>query len=832
MSEGDPLLRTTSTGRWDVFATRRADLLAVGLLAALTAVFFGRLLFGGQALFFGDTIMGMYPALDLWRQYVAAGHLPLWNPYIFTGIPFLADAEFSTYYPTMVLNLLFPPHRAMAVDMALHVFMLAAGTYLFVRRHALSVVSSLLGAATFAFSGFVAVRVTQPNLIRTMAWLPLLLLAMGGLADPRTRRRALLLSGLVLAMQVLAGHLQTVLITGLLGVAYALWRTVRFEDPARRLSTRVLSLGLMVLLAGVLALTLAAAQILPGVELVRQSDRSGGTSPGFATSFSLPLRQLPMLLAPGLFGNPVQELYWGDWLYWEMVGYAGVASFLLALLGLLGGRAPDRLLWGGVAFVGVVLALGEATPAYRVASSLLPPLRYFRVPARFFLWYGWAVAVLAAYGLEALRSSRLSFRGWRVTAGLWLLVGTVGLYWAMGAPGVRTALQSLAEGAMRTARFFSTAFYPQVPALSWEIGHREGQRLALLWIGAGAVILALKTRRLSASLGAALLIMMVVVDLFSFGMNFYPTLAANEIYRPVPLERRIQLQGGAYRILTTPAFAFGTWVRAMTRTSIQTAEDLFQYRSALVPNIGAHRGISNVYGYSPIELARSTQFIGLAVQQAAGRDGRSALLDFMATRYILTRANLAATYERIQQDGYFVWLNPRGLPRGFLVTDFVVQPSDGRVQKVLEGKWDPARVVILDRAPRQTYGLRPSDDPGKIVGRSYELSSVSFGLDLSDPAILVLSDAYYPGWKAIVDGVEVPIYRANHAFRAVFLPAGARRVEFVFRPLSVSVGLVVSMTGWGAVATVLLLALRRRARLALPLPGSRSVPERVGVRAE
>ncbi|HLA23936.1 MAG TPA: YfhO family protein, partial [bacterium] len=122
----------------------------------------------------------------------------------------------------------------------------------------------------------------------------------------------------------------------------------------------------------------------------------------------------------------------------------------------------------------------------------------------------------------------------------------------------------------------------------------------------------------------------------------------------------------------------------------------------------------------------------------------------------------------------------------------------------------PRQVVILSEPPRETFTMRPRDDPGQILRRSYGLSRLTFDLALNGPAVFVLSDTYYPGWRAYIDGREAPVYRANHAFRAVVLPAETRRLEFVFQPRSVQIGGGISILGWGILAAVVLVRGRQR----------------------
>ncbi len=357
---------------------RSADAAAIAALAALALVFFGRVLFTQQALFWGDLLRGHYPAYDLWRQAVASGALAVWNPFILGGFPQAADATMGYWYPTVLLHLVLPVHRAMAVDLAVHFFLAGAFTYLFLRRQDISTAAALAGAMIFAFSGFLAVRIAQPPLIRSAAWLPLLLWIVATL-DTRPWTRNALALGVTLAAQLLAGHHQTVLISSLLLGCYAVWSAVR-RTGARQSALRAAAAMIPVLgLAGLLALVLAAVQLLPAAELSQQSDRSGGMAFEHASLHSLPPEQLPMLLAPNLFGNPAAGRYWGKNLFWEMTGYAGLVSVLLALVGAAASGRRERIFWVGAALAAVALALGRHSPLYWLAYSVVPGLAYFRV---------------------------------------------------------------------------------------------------------------------------------------------------------------------------------------------------------------------------------------------------------------------------------------------------------------------------------------------------------------------------------------------------------------------------------------------------------------------
>lgn len=781
---------------------RRPDALAILGLAVLSLTFFWRELFTDHAPFWGDILLAFYPAQHLWRQSILHGHLPLWNPYIFTGMPLFGDAQYSIFYPSMLLNLFLPLHRALATDLALHAFMLAAFMYLFLRRLSLSVMSAFLGAVVLAFSGFVAVRVHHVSLIRTLAWLPLLLYIVAGFSPRRGVLRTALAIGVVLALMVFAGHAQTILISGLVAAIFGVWRSRSLRHtPSAPVSGGFVPLVAALALGAVIASLLAAAQILPAAELVRQSERSGGTDFGFATSFSLPVRQLPMLFSPRLFGTPTRGIYWGEWLYWEMVGYAGIVPLVLALVGLMFAQRGDRFFWLAIGLAGVGLALGKALFLYPVAYWLVPGLAYFRVPARFLCWYALAVAALAAVGLDRLRQGLPGSRPWTGFSVLAATITVGAIYWAAGGTVATGFIRWLAEGAMRSATFFPVAKRPMVPGVVGDVAISEGRRFLVFWVGAIILIILSRSRRSMVPFAATSLVLLSVVDLFSFGMGFYPTTQPASLYRRTTTANVLDVGSGAYRILTTPGFSFAAWSGTMTFTAgLNTSEDLASFRHTLLPNMNVQEDVPNVVGYSPIVVRTPQQFISLAIRQAAQNGGVSPLLDFLGTRYIFSPASLAFPLRKVPGARFNVWQNDNALPRGYLVTRYIVEPDAKRRGELLVGGIDLRRVVILERVPSADFGLVETSNPGRIIRRSYGLNEVSFDLELIHPAILVLSDAYYTGWQAFVDGVRQPVHRANHAFRAVFLPANAKRVEFVYAPDSARLGLMITGVAWPLLA--------------------------------
>ncbi|MCX7680454.1 MAG: YfhO family protein [Anaerolineae bacterium] len=433
-----------------------ADLWALVLLAGTVIACFWRIALAGRVLAGGDILTYFYPYWAEATQALRAGRLPLWNPYLFLGAPFLANSQVGFFYPlNWPLWLLWPPHRSVHLSIVLHLMLAAFNGYAWGRcsLHMGRWGAWTLGMA-FALGGYLGAQVEHLNQLQGLAWLPLALLiwdrgwrATGGLA---------LLFGLVL----LAGHMQTAFIL-FVGVGlYGLSTVVSDEDRGHRWSVLGRRAGhalARLAVAGVVGGALAAVQLVPSWELSRLSIRAGGLPFNERLSFSLSPLYLGRALLPG-FDEPVPPQHI------EHVAYIGVVGMMLALLGLdslVVERLPRR--WRGVLamlLTGLFLSPGLYNPVYVLLATFVPGFTDFRVPARWLALYALGIAALAGYGIEALRARRPIARRSALLCitvplllAMWAVAGTrLGSAWQVGRlTGISWAIGIAAAAALLLA---------------------------------------------------------------------------------------------------------------------------------------------------------------------------------------------------------------------------------------------------------------------------------------------------------------------------------------------------------------------------------------------
>jgi len=328
---------------------------------------------------------------------VLDAHLPLWNPYIFSGYPLLGAEQAGILLPLNWFFLFLSAPVAMNLAVLSTYALAGVGAYLFARRSGADVFGSMITGLLWHLSGFFIAHIGHTVFIQTAGLLPWILWAIDGYAVTGRRSRALMIAALV-ALQTFAGHPQALVYSLLLAAAYSGYMA---------LNNRILRLrylGAVAMLAAGLAL--AAVQILPTLELARNSFRAQITYE-FFTSLSLPPKYLFTFFAPYLFGGGDGRFfaapYTGPPFYGEYAGYVGVTTLILAIAAPLIKRDVRTKFWSVAAIVCLALALGQFWPfnLYRAVFHI-PILNLFRVPARHLLEVDFALAVLAGRAVSAV----------------------------------------------------------------------------------------------------------------------------------------------------------------------------------------------------------------------------------------------------------------------------------------------------------------------------------------------------------------------------------------------------------------------------------------------
>jgi hypothetical protein len=740
----------------------------LGLLAGLALVY--RSVLQGRVMAGRDAFRIFIPDSAFLLESLRAGELPLWNPYPRLGQPFAATLYSQVFYPPRLLTVLLAgPELGLTLQHLLHVVIAAAGTFLLLRHLRASRPAAVLGSAAFALSAPFAVLSAQQNVASAAAWTGLLLLASRRAAlRPSPRRTAQV--ALVAGLAFLAGSPETWLWQAPLALAVAL--------AARREVRTLMATG-----AGLAwGFALGALVALPALEFAHNSTRGAGRVDQLEWSLSWP--QLLSVAWP--FAEHPRSRYWaGDDQFFILVLFLGTLVCALALAGGLGrSRRTRPFAWGALGLT--LLALGAHFPPAALLLHL-PPFHLFRYPVKYFVGAAFCVAVLAAFGLDAL--SRRARRGRRslkhvagVVAALFaaLLLGPPLARLPLFRSGVEAGLPwvVLALGAGALAFFLPAAG----PGRAFRV-RRALAGVALVELAAfhlmqgGTGSAPLESLRRPSRLAAALppgYAGRVSVDLSSDELSEVPT-TVSATAAPLPGE------GGTYIALS---------------------------RDALVPNRFVEERLRVFEGYGAPEPLRI---------ESLYESGARAAFDLAGVGYYVRRGPppFADLVPVLSLPGLpTLYRSDTAVPRAFVV-HAARDASDAEAQAAFVDATQPLRhaALLAEGEPLEGPGCEGSTARVTRAG----LSWVEVALEACGPGYLVLSDAYYPGWEATLDGERVPVRRANAVMRAVRVPPGAHAVRFDYRPLSFRLGALVSGLALGALA----LALRPRKHEGRPLSGDR-----------
>lgn len=379
-------------------------------LLILTLIFFHKLAFTNLILARGDTFAYFYPYWAARNTAFVQGHLPLWTPDLFMGVPLLANSQLGTFYPLNWLVTPFSPLDGIRLSILFHIYWGLLGAYFLARRMLDYPIAALVAAAIFGLGGYVGAHVEQINQLQGITWMPWIFLAYS-VSLEKSRFVPLLAIGI--ALQFLSGHTQTVFITavglGMYGIVQ-MWAQYDRREALRPTAflRNIVRAILILIFAALMVLPLIVPQLIPTLEITSVSNRSGGLNPNQAMAFSFN----PLVIGRGLLPS------YDGLIFGEYVAYGGVIGLGLAMIGLLIPRSNplsrSRFLWLTIFLVGLLLALGEFNPLYWTLASL-PGFNWFRVPARWLALFSLALAMLAGIGLQSLVDITRRI-GWQVYA--------------------------------------------------------------------------------------------------------------------------------------------------------------------------------------------------------------------------------------------------------------------------------------------------------------------------------------------------------------------------------------------------------------------------------
>ena len=735
-------------------------------------------------------------------QSLRAGQgFPQWDAYLQGGMPYIAAMHGDIFYPTFLLRMILPTDVAMTWGFIIHLMLAGWLTYCFLRALGLGFYSSLIGGLAYMMSGPIAAYVSpgHDGKLFVSSLLPLSMwMLLRWMRDGRLWAVGAL--ALTIGLAVLSPHPQLLQYLLLASGSFALY--LALSGPLPRLDAfKRLGAALGAVLLGA---AIGAVQYLPVRGYVSWSPRgAGGTQTGWehAVSYSMPIEELLNVVVPEFSG--ILDAYWGRNQIHFHSEYVGPIVLILAGAGMFAQLFPRglRWFWIGTLIVSLLWTLGGNTPFYRIVYELVPGTKFFRAPSTMMYVCMFALAVLAAMGTERILAtatslSRRFILGW---GGALLLVVLIAL-----------------GGAVSIADSIAAAFAAQGYQADWVTEGVRANRGALLSGAIRSIVFAVATlgllwfygqgriapRTMAIALGGLL-----AVDLWSVSRRYWNfSRPARESFATDPAIEAIKAapEPGRVVIADFSRLLGGAVDRTVGR------DPLYNGSAVMVHHV------RSVTGYHGNELGRYQQLIRQGSKAFLGdrqEFWRHENVHWMYTNLpdsilgpVTQQLGYTGTFTKVlgpvkNASGSTVYLYrvPGENPAAVVASAIVKGADDQALATVMDARFDSRRAAIVDTSEQiQTAQLTAIPEPSTVQAKTTRYESGAINVELSAPvqnsgSMLVVSENFYPGWRANVDGNDVGVVRANYNLIGVPLPAGARKVELRFVDPSYGTGKIVTL---------------------------------------
>jgi hypothetical protein len=729
-------------------------------------VLFSPLVFTGHPMYWGAVFLQFTPWRVLAFDQILAGQLPLWNSLNGMGAPLAANYQSALFYPPTWLLLPFymlggAGGLAMGEtwSVVVHLVWSGIGMVFLMRQLGCGRFAQTIAALAFLLSGYLVTRAGFLSINATVAWLPWVILTAECLTgEQKLGIKAVLCSGLVIGILLLAGHAQTAFYTLLLAGCWVLVRQFRYGW--KHMGWVVLMWGLSVLLG----CGLAAIQLLPTAEYLMQSQRAAEIGYAYAVNYSfLPWRFLTLLL-PNLFGTPVDGSYLlkAD-AYWEDAIYIGLLPLFLAIaaltLSIRKKRSDDprrvrslTIFLAAIAMIASLIAMGSNTPIFPFLYKYAPTFDLFQAPARWMIWLVFAFSVMAGFGAEAWHHP-----------GKWGRF-TINLNLALG---VTVTVIAILAGILA----------PELPGVFIKAFIIFGISIILGCILAKTNPLPLEKEGKRVKVWHWAVVLFVSVDLLLASWGFHQGADPSLYEKATAAAKEVKAQADGGRI----------YISSQNLEQLQYG-DFFNFRDfrmdgkwdlladAVLPDTNLYGGLASANNFDPIVPGRYSQFIASLEDLLENLDGKTYMT-------MLNRMNVSWIEYKYGPGGWVGFFNP--------------PPSSGRF------RWVDCFISVENAEDALSHFIDLVEFDGPVILESYDISenectgsdakitliddqpaSQTWRVITDSPGWLVVVDLYYPGWRVYTDHKRGSLMQVDYLFRGVEVGAGEHTIRMVYQPTS------------------------------------------------
>jgi hypothetical protein len=768
--------------------------IVIALLFILPLIYFSSFLNPNHMIGGSDYLIGGYP-FEKWISEQEG--MPLWYPHVFGGVPVLGSPVGGPLAPLAQLRAIIPPQVVLAISFIIFFFLAGLGTYLYLKAIGLSPYTAAIGAVIYQFIGNLATTPSAGHAGRaaSIALFPLMLYFIHSAVTSK-RLFYFVLTALTTAFAFYEGHFQITYYGLLFIFAYVIYYLVahRKENKTKDY-IKVLGYGV---LSVVLICLLMAAIWLPVLGGLGTAARGVERGYEYATSWAMPPLELVDLVIPTFSG--ILNNYWGMNSFKIHLEYFGIIALIFAVFTVvLFWKKRYVKFYALAAFVVILIAIGSATPFFRIPYTIIPGFRLFRAPALIFYLASFSFAVLGAMGFENIFIKKLEIPAKKlytvggIIAGVLLLTAVI---FSLGGDSIAKSMHDAVYPRLTSVWGAQVARakisnlqnnYSNLVTGTWRTVAFAGIIFGLIYVAA--------KRKIKSYIFAIIILAIALLDQLTLVSKYLPEAPApQQYYTADDIVRFIKNDPSTFRVFPTPWYEHAT-------DSYLLYHDI-QSAGGYVPNplkryqefIGAGQSVmfnpSNLLQYPKfLDLLNAKYIIAPTLPEDLSQYDPQTQRTIQQIRQYLARFRPAFRGRR-----YTLYENQRVIPRVYLVHEYEVHDESKSLDVMKRQEYDPLHTVLLEEDPGMPH-LDMSEEyiPGAAQLIEYKPNEITCEIESDYPGFLVLADNWHPDWQVFVDGEKNHLLIANHTFRAVQVPSGKHDVIFKYLSMGFNTGRVISI---------------------------------------
>ncbi len=696
------------------------------------------------------------------------GEIALWNPLEMSGHPFLGSSQIHIFYPLIFPIYFINPLYCIIPIIILHFFLTGFFTYLFCKKIHICELGAFIAGIIFMFSGPLVGRLTAGHMafVYSSVWIPLLFLLVIKLCEDW---RFFLPTAWVLAILFLAGAPQVFHFTLITIILFLLFYTFYINKNNLR-AFKILTPVLFFLCALVVMFFIILFLLIPSITVSNESLRSGGTDFAFIATNSIHFESLINFIIPRFFLNE-DGVHLGAGPFNESMMYIGIIPIFLSVLGLVTIRKNKILFFFLILiFFSILFALGRNTPLLSLLYTFIPGFNLFRVPSRILILFTFSLAIFAGFGTNQFIN--LLFKKKQVYYLILILIivsilALVSICCLKICEGnIVSLFTSIFESKLKSNfSHYTLEFYlAGIPAMLSNL--IRGTAFIFFMTSIPCVILLFYYyKKIKLTPVLCIVTSLIILDLIWFAMPLFELDTIENIYFASDSIKTIANDTTRYRVWDLT----GDYPYWMTS-------------SYNIPQIGGHEPLlykryKQLYNWMIYKEDLDPSITWFEAINTSSQKFDKNILNLLNVKYIFTN-NLISDPEFTlinKTNKALIYENRNYLPRAFIVGAIRSTPY---IEEELRS-FDPKKEALID-----------GDEAQRILGSEFKETSIQLyspnkiilQSELTEPGVLVLSELYFPGWRALDNGKEVPLFRINYVMRGVILSPGNHRIEIFFKP--------------------------------------------------